>query len=196
MAVRNARAQLAARIVPAVAAAATGGMLWAATVPASAGASSVPVPTCAWASASAVSKTLGERVRALPGSWTTVTAPVLTCSYVERQPLLQSHNAPILQIRFDETQRLTKRAKSKKVRKLGHCQGSTCGAAAYLSVSYTRKPAIYSFRYVSGIDLRVQDGLNAIEIVLSTPDGPLPVANGAARLEDLMRRLLPRFATH
>jgi hypothetical protein len=195
MAVRRARAQLAARIVPVVTAAAAGGMLWAATVPASAGASSVPVPTCAWASASVVSKALGERVRALPGAWTTVTAPVLTCSYLERQPLLQSRNAPILQIRFDETQRLTKRAKSKKVRRLGHCQGqSTCGAAAYLSVSYTRKPAIYSFRYVSGVDLRVQDGNNAIEIVLSTPDGPLPVADGAARLEDLMRRLLPKFA--
>ena len=121
---------------------------------------------------------------------------MLTCAYVERQPLLQSSKVPILQIRFAESQHLTTHSKSKRVRKLGHCQASGCsvhGAAAWLSVTYTRKPAIYSFRYISGVDLRVQDGLNAIEIVLATPDGPLPVSDAVSRIEDLMRRLLPKF---
>lgn len=164
--------------------------------PAGAGAKSFSVPKCSWATPKQVSKTLGESVRAKPGVWTTVTAPVLTCAYVERQPLLQAGSVPIFQIRFAETQRLKAHSKSKRVRKLGHCQGSSCpapGAAAWLSVTYTRKPAIYSFRYISGVDLRVQDGLNAIEIILATPDGPLPVSNAVSRIEDLMRRLLPKF---
>jgi hypothetical protein len=161
-----------------------------------AGAKSFSVPKCSWATSKDASKVLGEPVRSLPGVWTTVSAPVLTCAYVERQPLLQAGKAPILQIRFAETQRLKAHSKSKRVKKLGHCQGSSCpvnGAAALLSVTYTRKPAIYPFRYISGIDLRVQDGLNAIEIVVATPDGPLPVRDAVSRIEDLMRRLLPKF---
>jgi hypothetical protein len=170
-----------------------------AVVSAPAGAKSSKVPTCAWAPAKDVSKTIGEPVRARAGVWSTVTAPVLTCAYVERQPLLQAANVPILQIRFAETQTVSKGSKSKKVKKLGHCATQPCpvkGAAAWLSVTYTRKPAIYSFRYVSGVDLRVQDGLNAIEIVLATPDGPMPAGDPVTRIEALMRLLLPKFAVH
>jgi hypothetical protein len=195
MAFRAMHARVVARCLALLAVAAVGIPLLAA-LPAPAGAKSFSVPKCSWATSKEVSKTLGESVRSLAGVWTTVTAPVLTCAYVERQPLLQASKAPILQIRFAETQRVKPRSRSKRVKKLGHCQGSSCpvnGAAALLSVTYTRKPAIYAFRYISGIDLRVQDGLNAIEIVLATPDGPLPVRDAVARIENLMRRLLPKF---
>jgi hypothetical protein len=155
------------------------------------------VPKCAWVGSTLVTKTIREPVRALAPSWATSTAPVLTCAYVERVPLLQFANAPIVSIRFAESQGLPRPPRSQAVRGLGHCAGhAPCPgkSAAWLSVNYVTKQAIYRFRYISSVDLRVRDGLNSIEIAAVTPNGPMPVSNEVSRVEALARSLLSRFA--
>ena len=43
-------------------------------------------------------------MRALPGAWETVIAPVLVCEYVERRPKLQFGDAPFVVVRYGEAQ--------------------------------------------------------------------------------------------
>ena len=175
-----------------------GAIVLSTVAPTAAGAHGFPVPSCTWVSPALLAKTIGERVRALSPSWSSVKAPVLTCGYVERVPQLQFTNAPIVSVRFAETQSLPRGRRSKSVGGLGHCAGhAAChnGAKpADLSVTYVLKRGLYSFRYISVVDLRVQDGLDAIEITVVTPNGPAPVFNEVSRIEGLMRLLLPRFS--
>ena len=63
----------------------------------------------------------------------------------------------------------------------------------YYTYSSTGGSGAYQMRYVSGVVLRVEDGLNSIEIIVDNPDGPLTVAGEVARVERLARRILPKF---
>jgi hypothetical protein len=193
--IMRARSRVAKRA--AVLLVACGAIAVPAHVQASSGSAHSLVPKCAWVPSALVANTIREPVRALVPSWATARAPVLTCGYVERVPLLQFPNAPIFSVRFAESQGLPRQSRSQAVRGLGHCAGhAPCPgkSAAWLSVNYVTKPGIYRFRYISSVDLRVRDGLNSIEIAAVTPNGPMAVSNEVSRVEALARSLLPRFA--
>ena len=51
----------------------------------------------------------------------------------------------------------------------------------------------YAVRFTKLAALEVEDGFNEITILVTNPDGPLPVANEAHALERLARTLAPRF---
>lgn len=163
-----------------------------------AGAKGFPVPNCNWMPPSRVSAAIGERVRALAPAWTTTSAPVLTCGFAESRSLLQSKDGEVVVVRFAETQRLRHSAAATPIKRFGHCPSSyRCTkrrGPAWLTVSYASTRGIYAFRFISGVDVRVQDGVNAIEIAVITPNGPTSVANEVSQIEALARHLLPRFA--
>lgn len=180
----------AASAAPAPSAAATVENAWA---------RSFPVPSCGWAPSSLVSKTIDDPVRAEKPAWMTVFAPILVCRYVERRPQLQFGNDPIVTVRYAENQRFMPPAGSTFVRGLGKCvSNGTCPSPHEPAWIYIRQdltqPGPQGLPFVSGVDLRVQDGLNAIEITVENPDGPLAVASEAKQAERLARMLLPEFS--
>lgn len=160
---------------------------------------SSPVPSCGWTPASLIDSTFGDRVRALPAAWETVIAPVLVCEYVERRPKLQFGNAPFVVVRYGEAQHFKVQRGFRVVKGLGSCFArSSCPksgepAWVYYTYSSTGRSGAYQLRYVSGVVLRVEDGLNSLEIIVDNPDGPLTVAGEVARVERLARRILPKF---
>jgi hypothetical protein len=160
---------------------------------------SFPVPSCGWAPSSLVSKTIDDPVRAEKPAWMTVFAPILVCQYVERRPQLQLGNDPIVIVRYAENQRFMPPVGSTFVRGLGRCRNNvTCPSPHEPAWLYIRQdltqPGPQGLPFVSGVDLRVQDGLNAIEIMVDNPDGPLAVASEAKQAERLARKLLPKFS--
>ena len=168
-----------------------------------AGGGGFPVPKCGWAPASLVQKTFGVNVRAIKGSWRTQIAPVLTCAYVERRPKLQFGFVPLVTVQYRELQHFRTTGLT-YVRGLGSCVArSSCPQphkSAWILVAHSKlTPAypiaypIYQIPYVSGVGLYVEDGLNALVIVVSNPDGPLPVKNEVGQVEQLARKLLPLF---
>ncbi len=164
----------------------------------SAAARSAPIPSCGWAPASMVGEVFGDPVRMMTPEWTTVYAPLLTCGYAERQPKLQLGDAPIVAVRFAENQRFAPDPGSTFVRRLGKCvNAKACprpNKAAWMYVQMDRSGSFTSdSQFVSEVDLRVQDGLNAIEIFVSNPYGPLAVASESAQAQRLARLLLPKF---
>lgn len=157
-----------------------------------------PVPSCRWVPTSLIKSELGLSVRALAPQWTTDVAPVLTCSFVERSPQLQFGDVPIVTVQFRELQRFRVTAGSVFVPRLGSCVvHSSCPVAhksAFQLVGHaTGGTPPYLSQFVSGIDLRAEDGLNFLRIVVDNPDGPLPVANEVAAAHKLARVLLPKF---
>ncbi len=164
-----------------------------------AAAQSSPVPRCGWTPASSIDSTFGDRVRALPGVWATVIAPVLVCEYIERRPKLQFGDEPFVVVRYGEAQHFKVQRGFKAVRGIGRCVArSSCpepGKPAWVYVAYSSAGGFgaYAIRYVSGVVLRVEDGLNSIEIIVDNPDGPLTVADEVGRVEQLARRILPKF---
>jgi hypothetical protein len=164
---------------------------------ASAKARSFPVPRCSWVSSSKIQSTFGVNVRAGKGVWVTRIAPVLTCPYFERSPKLQLGNLPIALVQYRELQRFTTKGFT-PVKGLGSCvERSSCPQPhrpAWIKVIKSRTdPAPYGIPYVAGVELRVEDGLNAIVIVVANPDGPLPVRDEIAQAKKLARALLSRF---
>ncbi len=165
---------------------------------ASAAAQSFPVPSCGWASSSLLSRTFADPVGAGKPTWSTFAAPVLTCGYFERRPKLQIGNDPIVLLQYAELQRYRPRSGSTYVKGLGECLSSdTCpapGRPAWLYVQQSLSAAGPSgTQYISGVDLRVQDGLNAIELQVDNSEGPLTVPSEVAQVESLARLLLPKF---
>ncbi len=179
---------------PALALALAGALV--APAPAAQAARSFPVPSCGWASAGFVSRTLGDGVRTLAPVWKTQLAPVLTCEYVERIPHLQVGDVPVAAVQFRELQRVRPPKGAVSVANLGSCVSATScptpGHPAWLVetqgvVAATAKP------YARAEALEVQDGLDQITIIVDNPNGPFPVASETAALERLARALLPRF---
>lgn len=150
-----------------------------------------PIPHCKWASGSLVSRTFGVQVNEKRGSWKTQIAPVLSCRYVETQTRLTATGKPIIRIEFREMQRFRPLPGSTYVRHLGSCRRhSSCPRghkAAWILVEH------YGNSYVSGVLLMVEDGLNQIDIEVSNPYGPLPVASETKAVERLARHLIRRF---
>jgi hypothetical protein len=171
----------------------------AAAAAVSATASPFPVPSCGWASSSLVGRTFGDPVRAETPAWSTFAAPVLTCRYLERRPKLQIGNDAIVVVQYAELQRYRSLPGASFVKRLGRClSSSTCpkrNRPAWLLVQRSAsEPGLDGTQsYVTGVDLRVQDGLNAIEILVDDPNGPLTVGDGVAQVEKLARTLLPKF---
>ena len=103
-------------------------------------------------------------------------------------------------MRYGEAQHFKFQRGFKLVKGLGSCIAhSSCpkpGEPAW--VYYTYRPhrwvrCLTRSRYVSGVVLRVEDGLNSLEIIVDNPDGPLTVAGEVGRVERLARRILPKF---
>jgi hypothetical protein len=163
-----------------------------------AAASSFPIPSCHWTPSATIGKTFEDPVRAAKPVWLTAFAPILSCGYIERQPKLQFGNDPIVIVSYAENQRFSAPRGSTFVRGLGSClSNDTCPRPHEPAWLYVRQdpaaPGPYGLQFVSGVDLRVQDGVNAIEITLDNPDGPLAVASEVGQAERLARELLPKF---
>lgn len=155
-----------------------------------------PVPSCGWAKKAGIGKTFGLDIRALKGQWTTQIAPVLTCGFVEVHPNFQAPGAPIITIQFRELQRFQTKGFT-YVRGLGSCvEHSSCPRphkAAWQVVDQVNSSPNYSFPFVAGVQLRVEDGLNAMVVQVTNPDGPLGISDEVGAAKALARRLLPRF---
>src|SRR6202000_93962 len=80
-----------------------------------------PRPSCGWVSAAAVSRALGEPVRATGGGWTNKSAPMLTCSYDELTPTFQLEHVPILRIQYAENQYYRKVPGARPLRGVARC---------------------------------------------------------------------------
>ncbi len=167
---------------------------------ASAGGQRFPVPSCGWAPAAAIGRTVGEPVRALAPSWGTEIAPVLSCQYVEQEPKLQLPSTPLVVIEFREQQLVRPPAGAVNVPGLGSCVANrTCpqgGKAAWLyelTSDATTGNSGTSGRFTKLAALEVEDGFNEITILVENPEGPLPIAREARSLERLARQLIPRF---
>jgi hypothetical protein len=167
---------------------------------ATAGGQRFPVPSCGWAPAGLISRTLGDAVRGLKPSWGTQIAPVLSCGYVERRPKLQVAGASLVLIEFREQQRVRPPSGAVSVPGLGSCvPNRTCpkaGKAAWLYELTTfgaKGNSRYAVRFTKLAALEVEDGFNELTIAVVNPNGPLPVANESHTLERLALTLAPRF---
>jgi hypothetical protein len=161
-------------------------------------ASSFPIPSCQWTPSATIGKTFEDPVRAAKPVWVTVFAPILSCGYIERQPKLQFGTDPIVIVSYAEDQRFSPLHGSTFVRGLGSClSGDACPRPHEPAWLYVKQdPAAtgpYGLQFVSGVDLRVQDAVNAIEITVDNPDGPLGVVSEVGQAERLARELLPKF---
>jgi hypothetical protein len=166
---------------------------------ATAGSRRFPVPSCGWAPAGLISRTLGDAVRGLKPAWGTQIAPVLSCGYVERRPKLQVAGTSLVVIQFREQQRVRPPSGSVSVPGVGSCvPNRTCpkdGKPAWLYELTTfgvQGHSRYAVRFTKLAALEFEDGFNEITIVVVTPDGPLPVANEADALQRLGRPRAPR----
>ncbi|MGO9751204.1 MAG: hypothetical protein ACLP8S_29620 [Solirubrobacteraceae bacterium] len=158
-----------------------------------------PIPSCGWAPSAVIGKTFKDPVRAAKPVWITDFAPILSCRYIERRRKLQLGSNPIVTVRYAEDQRFSPLAGSTFVRGLGSCiRDPTCPRPHKPAWLYVRwdvtAPGAGRLRFVSGVDLRVQDGLNAIEIIVDNSGGPLAVVSEAGQVERLARELLPKFS--
>lgn len=156
-----------------------------------------PVPSCGWARASLIARTLGINVGAAKSHWRVNIAPVLTCSYYEVTPSLAPIGEPILTIAYAEVQRFKVPSTFTFVPHLGSCvERSSCPRphkAGWLYTQSTNTNSAFSNPYTSIMQLRVEDGLNALAMQVFTPNGPLPVPSERAAVLKLARKLLPRF---
>jgi len=184
---------LSTRVATAIA---TLGLGLALAAPAGAARRHFPVPSCGWAKKAGVGKTLGLDLRALKGHWSTDIAPVLTCQLVEVHPSLQAPGAPIVTIQFRELQRFGTKGLT-YVPRLGSCvEHSSCPQphkAAWQVVAQSPSSQNFAFPFVAGVQLRVEDGLNAVVIQVDNPEGPLAVSDEVGAVQRLARHLLPRF---
>lgn len=194
------------------AAIATGAVIAALVACANAGARPFPTPACGWVTATSVGRAIGEPVKSFGSRWSDVHAPILTCAYEELVPNLQLGYVPIVQIQYAENQFYKLAAGSVPVPGLGSCvRRSSCprsGEAAW-TLSTTRTLSVVGSpttngtptnpaspqieRFVGAQALFAQDGLNAVAIAVSTPNGPLQVRNETAALVHLIRGVLARF---
>jgi hypothetical protein len=167
---------------------------------ATAGGRRFPVPSCGWVPAAQISETVGEPVRALKPVWTTDIAPVLSCQYRERVPKLQLKGDVLFDVQFREQQLLQPPTGAVSVGGLGSCiAGRTCpkaGHPAWLFELAGRGivgASPYAVKFTQLTALEVEDGFNQLTLVVQNPQGPLPVTDEVRALEQLARRLLPRF---
>jgi hypothetical protein len=172
------------------------GLTLALAAPAAAHARRFPVPRCGWVTASMIDHSFGLQVNATKGAWKTLIAPVLSCSFVEQHARLQAAGDPIVLVQFREIQRFRPGEADVFVPHLGSC-------VKHFSCPRSHKPAwLYVHQAADGMlptpfsdatVLAVQDGLDSIVIEVANPFGPVPVANESAAVEQLARKLLPRF---
>jgi hypothetical protein len=159
---------------------------------------SFPVPSCKWTPTSLIDRTYHLRVRELRPVWVNQIAPVLACGWVERKPKLEQQGLPIVIVQFRELQRFPVKGFT-YVPHLGTCFNSrpaTCpvpSKAAWVRTVPALGFGQYAEPFAAGIVLRVEDGLNMIEIETINQNGPLPVRNPVAATEVLARKLLRHF---
>ena len=163
-----------------------------------AGARGFPSPSCGWAKPSLVDRTFGLTVNARKPRWQVSIAPVLNCSYVERQPRLQFPGQPIVSIQFREVQRLKLTPGFLPVKGLGSCRVRvSCPIgqhqAAWIYASDTAFSGSPTGVFTSGVLLSVEDGVNLLNLEVLNPNGALPVAHEQSAVIGLARKLLPRF---
>ena len=166
-----------------------------------------PVPKCSWVPASLVSRTFGVPVRAGRPVWRTNVAPELICPFSEKNHRLQVAGEPIALVAFHELVRFKTKG-FRFVRHLGSCVvHSSCpephkpawirtvtgqvGSYPYGFHASPQRP--YGFSYIAGVELRVEDGLNYLQILVVNPFGALPVKGEVGQVEKLARKLLPLF---
>lgn len=162
----------------------------------SATARSFPVPSCNWTPASLVGATFNDPVRLETKVWSTDFAPLLTCTFVEHQPKFQFGDVPItVTVTYAENQRFAALNGSTYVRGLGRClRNNACPRPHEPAWLLVRRRVTGLQQYVSLVDLRVQDGLNAIEITVENPYGPLKVTSEVGQVERLARGVLRKFS--
>lgn len=154
-----------------------------------------PIPRCSWVPSSLVQQTFNLSVQANKPAWATQIAPVLTCSFSEIRPALQTAGQPIVSVQFRELQRFKVNG-FRFVRHLGSCvEGSSCPKPHKPAWVYIHKAGGSGFvgPYVDLLQLRVEDGLNAIVVTIQSPFGSLPVTNELTAAKQLARALLPHF---
>jgi hypothetical protein len=155
-----------------------------------------PIPKCRWTPASLIGRAFGVPVSLKPPAWTTSLGVTLSCPYAEVRPAFQAAGAELVVIEFHESQWFSVGSGWRLVNGLGSCIARTScpqpHEPAWVQTTWTYTPGPDSFAYVSGMILRVEDGVNGIQITVSDPRAPLPT-DAVARALVLARELLPRF---
>jgi hypothetical protein len=163
---------------------------------ASAGAKSVS-PTCKWAPPSLILGDLHVPVKTPKASYALQIAPVLTCAYTEKKALFQAKGKTIVTIGFRELQHFIPPSGFTYVKGLGSCLPRSCpkpGKPAWIDVAYRPlSSSPYALKYVAGVTLYIEDGLNCLTVSVQNPNAELPIRHEVAQVELLARTLLPKF---